>query len=128
MDNDRAVAGIDHADLDRVAGSVPADEHREPFIDVINEERVVECVDHVSVGDAVFASTGCDERSITVHKLPCIVNLGKVTCDAGLRIMGMSGLTREDLTETIGDFTVAVPCRVLVPEGGTRSAVAEASH
>ena len=64
MDDRRTFAAVDHADLERATGSVPTNEHREAFIDVIDEYRVVECVDHLGVGDAVFAGTGSDERLV----------------------------------------------------------------
>ena len=50
-DDDRTVAGVDDADLEQVGGGVGADEHREAVVEVVNEDRMVEGVDHVGVGD-----------------------------------------------------------------------------
>ena len=61
---DRTVGAVDHADLQQVPGGVGANEHRQAIIQVIDEDWVVEGVDHVVVADAVLASARGDQRSI----------------------------------------------------------------
>ncbi len=41
-----------------MGGWISADEHGEPVVEVLNEDRIVERVDDVVVSDAVFASAG----------------------------------------------------------------------
>ena len=48
MDDDRSVGAVDDPDFEQVAGSVCADEHRQIVIEVVDEDRMVEGVDHVS--------------------------------------------------------------------------------
>ena len=55
MNDDRTITGVDDADLEQVCGLVGADEHREPIVEVVDEDRMVEGVDHVVVVDAVFS-------------------------------------------------------------------------
>lgn len=71
MDEDRAVRAVDDADFDQVADGVGADEHREAVVEVVDENWVVEGMDHVVVADAVFSSARGDQRSIHINKLAC---------------------------------------------------------
>lgn len=80
MDDHRTVFGVDDTDLLKVAGIVGADEHREPFVEFLDADRVVEGVKNDVVGDAVPMGAGGDERLIhrrrivgppTIHKLTC---------------------------------------------------------
>ncbi len=64
MDNDWSVGAVNDADFEQVAGRVGADEHREAVIEVVDEDRMVEGVDHVVVADAVLASARGDQRRI----------------------------------------------------------------
>jgi hypothetical protein len=64
MDDDRTVGAVDCADFQQVPGGVGADEHRQAVIEVIDQDWVVEGVDHVVVVDAVLASARGDQRSI----------------------------------------------------------------
>ncbi len=80
MDDYRTVVGVDDTDLVKVAGMVGADEHREPFVEFFDSDRVLEGVKNDVVGNAVPMGAGGDERLIhrrrivvpsTIHKLPC---------------------------------------------------------
>jgi hypothetical protein len=82
MNDDRTVARVDDADLEQVGGGTGADEHREPVIDVFDEDRVVEGMDHVVVADAVFACTGGNEWRIPDYKLACASFDRKLSCKA----------------------------------------------
>ena len=69
MDDDRAVGTGDHTDLQQVPGGVGANEHRQAVIEVIDEDWVVEGVDHVVVADAVLAGARGDQWSIPVSQV-----------------------------------------------------------
>ena len=82
MNDDRAVAAVDDADFEQVACLVGTDEHRQAFLEVVDQDRMVESVDHVVVADAVLACADGDQRSIHVHKLACSSPDRKLPCDA----------------------------------------------
>lgn len=83
MDHDRALVGADNSDLVEVAGAVGSDEHRHSFVEVLNEDRVVEGVEDGLIVDTVLSRTVDD--SWLYHKLPCLAACCKITCDiAGL--------------------------------------------
>ena len=50
--------------FEQVAGGVGADEHREVVVEVVDDNRVVEGLDHVVVADAVLPSARRDQRRI----------------------------------------------------------------
>ena len=65
MDDHRTLLGVDDTDLLEVAGMVRADEHREPFVELLDSERVVEGVKNDVVSNAVPVGAGGDDRSST---------------------------------------------------------------
>ena len=73
----------------RFPGGVGADEHRQAVIEVIDEDRVVEGVDHVVVVDVVLASARGDQRSIhasqvSLHEVRWQVILHAIPARAGV--------------------------------------------
>ena len=62
VDDDGTVGAVDDADLEELAGGIGADEHHEAFVEVLDEDWMVERVEHVVVVDAVLAGARCDER------------------------------------------------------------------
>ncbi len=79
MHHDRAVVGADHADLVEAAGAVGADEHRHSLVEVLDEYRVVEGMEDGLIADTVLSRTVDD--SWLYHKLPCLIDDCKITCD-----------------------------------------------
>jgi hypothetical protein len=64
VDDDWTVGAVDDADFEELAGGVGTDEHHEAFVEVLDEHRMVERVEHVVVVDAVLAGARCDQRRI----------------------------------------------------------------
>ena len=82
MDDDRTISAVNHSDLEQVASDVGPDEHHESLIEVLDEHRMIERVQHVVVVDAVLSRTGCDQRRSHAHKLACISSFRKLACIA----------------------------------------------
>lgn len=82
MDDDWAISAVNHSDLEQVAGYVGPDEPHESLIEVLDEHRVIERVQHVVVVDAVLSRTGCDQRRSQAHKVACTRSLRKLACIA----------------------------------------------
>ena len=80
MDDDWTVGAVDHANLEEVAGGVGTNEHHEAVIEIVDEHRMVERVEHVVVVDAVLAGAGCDQRRIDSNKLACCRAHCKLPC------------------------------------------------
>jgi len=79
MDHDRALVGADDADLVEIAGLVGPDEHRHSVVEVLDENWVVEGVEDGLIADTVLSRTV--DNSWLCHKLPCLVDDCKITCD-----------------------------------------------
>jgi len=41
VNHDWTVFGVDHADLEQTSGGIGTDEHREPVIEVLDKDRIV---------------------------------------------------------------------------------------
>jgi len=78
--DDRSVGAVDHTDFEEIAGGVGADEHHEAVVEIVDEHRMVERVNHVVVVDAVLASAGGDQRRIRANKLACRSTYRKLPC------------------------------------------------
>ena len=99
MDDDGTVGAVDYADFQQVPGGVGADEHRQAVIEVIDEHRVVEGVDHVVVVDTVLASARGDQRSIhtsqvSLHEVRWQVILHAIQDPAGWSTVRMRIVVR----------------------------------
>lgn len=79
MNNDGALVGADDSNFVEVAGMVGSDEHRHSFVEVFDEDRIVEGVEDDLIADTVLSRTICD--SWLVHKLPCPGSFCEITCD-----------------------------------------------
>jgi hypothetical protein len=79
MDHNRALVGADDADLVEIAGLVGAYEHRHSLVEVFDENWVVEGVEDGLITDTVLSRTVDD--SWLYHKLPCLIDHCKLTCD-----------------------------------------------
>ena len=80
MDDHRTLLGVDDTDLIEVDSMVRANEHREPFVEPLDSDRVVEGVKNDVVSNAVPMGAGRDDR--LMHQ-PMIVAAGgasKLTC------------------------------------------------
>jgi hypothetical protein len=79
MDHDRALVGAHDADLVKIAGTIGSDEHRHSLVEVLDEYRVVEGMEKGLITDTVLSRTVHD--SWLYHKLPCLTEYCKITCD-----------------------------------------------
>jgi hypothetical protein len=77
MHHHRAVVGAGHADLVKVAGPVGSDQHRDPFVEVFDEDWIVEGVEDGLIAHPVLA--GAVEDPWLRHKLPWAKSDRKVT-------------------------------------------------
>jgi hypothetical protein len=97
--DDRAVVGVDEPDLDQVGGSGGADDHHETFVEVRIAKWMVERVEDVGVGDAVFAGAGLATISgSTPFNIGCRRRVRNVGCDVtALRLPRLAGVDLHDL-------------------------------
>lgn len=82
MDHYRALVGADNSDLMKVAGTIGSDEHGHSLIEVFNENRAIEGVEDRLIADTMLSRTVDDSWSC--HKLPCLVDDCKITCEVVL--------------------------------------------
>ncbi len=68
MDHDRAFFRTDDTDLVEVAGLVGSDEHHHPFVEVFDEDWIVEGMENGLIAHSVPA--GAFEDPWLLHKLP----------------------------------------------------------
>jgi len=80
VNDDWTVFGVDHADLEQTSGGIGTDEHREPVIEVLDKDRIVERMHDVVIVDAMFACAGRNERRVHTHKLACEFPTRKLPC------------------------------------------------
>jgi hypothetical protein len=94
VDDHRTLLGVDDTDL--VAGMVRADEHREPIVELLDSERVVEGVKNDVVNNAVPMGAGGDDRLIHQPRIVAVGGGRKLTCGAaalaGRRAPGRVGI------------------------------------
>lgn len=86
MNDDRTTLANDDADLYESAGPVWPDEHHEGVVQVLDQDRIVEAVNDVRIGDPMLPSA-LDDQWAPLHdsKLACGRDNTKLSCDQGQR-------------------------------------------
>ncbi len=80
MNDDRAIDTVDDADFQKISGTIGTHEHRQSFVEVVDEDRMVERMEYVIIVDAVPASAGCDQWDIQTDNLAGAIGEYKLTC------------------------------------------------
>lgn len=96
----RALPGRDHANLVQVPGLIRSDQHRQPIVEILDEDRVVERM-HDGFLRHPMAKGACSDYRPHYNKLPC----GILCCR--LRPTSPERLARalERAAEALGQFS-----------------------